>query len=376
LTGLRTGYVLKEFPPLTETFIRRELHALCRLGNSVFVYANSLVHDPLVPQETEPSLIVREVPFLERPEDLVRTARLDGVEHLHGSLMSDSHRAAQAAARTLQVSFTVTAFSGRDIFTVREPDLYRDISCDPACRGIVVEDPFMYDWMVERFGVLPQKLAILPSSLDLDLYRPSRSRPSRRTLVILAIARFIKKKGLSYLIEAFHRLCSVRDDAELWLVGRGPHEEDLRRAAGVNRRITFPGAMTEAQTREAYADADIFCLPCIQTSDGNADGIPTVVLEAMAFELPIVSSNLLSLPCYVRDGKEGLLVAPRDVGGIVAALDRLCDDAGLRQELGRAGRMRVLKLCDVRRNVAKLQSLFRGEPSALGSRGTEPDLWS
>lgn len=359
---MRIGYVLMEFPPLTETFIRRETAALCRGGDSVFVYADSLVRDPLVPASLEPALHVREVPFQGSALEVAEQARLDGVEHLHGSLMSTAHRATRAAAHALGISYTVTAYSGRDIFTVREPRLYRELADDPLCRAIVVEDEFMRDWMVARFSVPPERLALVANSLDLDTYRLEAPRPWRDTVVILAIARFIKKKGLFELVSAFHQLSSTRDDAVLRLVGRGPHEDELRAAASDNPRIEFLGPMTEEQTRKTYADADVFCLPCVQTSDGNADGIPTVVLEAMAFELPVVTSDLLSMPCYVRDGREGLLVAPRDVPGIAAALDRLCADGELRARMGRAGRARVTELCEVNRNVAKLRVLFPQPP--------------
>jgi glycosyltransferase involved in cell wall biosynthesis len=272
--------------------------------------------------------------------------------------MSPAHRAAYAAARSLQTPFTLMAYSGHDIFTRRDPNLYRDASQDPLCVSIIVEDAFMRDWMKEHLSVATDKLAAVPNSFDLDLYSLRHARTSHDPLVILSIARFVEKKGLIYLIQAFNQLSAARENVELHLVGYGPEEASLRRAASSNPRIKFLGAMSEEQTRSLYEAADIFALPCIQTATGDADGVPTTLLEAMAFELPVVSTNLLSTPCYVRDGQDGLLVPPRDVTSLANALERLCADAKLREEIGEHGRTRISEICDIKKNVLRLEEIF------------------
>ena len=370
---MRIGYVLTDFSPLSEAFIRREVLALCARGHRVFVYANRVRYDAQVVEPSHTNLFVREVPFMSNLSALARTAFDDGIEHLQGSLMSPAHRAAYMAARSLQTPFTLMAYSGHDIFTRRDPNLYRDASQDPHCVSIIVEDAFMRDWMREHLSVAPDKLTAVPNSFDLDLYRLQRLRTSRDPLVILSIARFVEKKGLGYLIQAFNQLSSARENVELHLVGYGPEETSLRRAAHGNARIKFLGAMSEEQTRALYEDADIFALPCIQTATGDADGVPTTLLEAMAFELPVVSTNLLSTPCYVRDGEDGLLVPPRDTASLAGALERLCADAELRKEMGRRGRTRVSEICDIKKNVLRLEEIFI-EGRAAKWRGTMQEL--
>lgn len=355
---MRIGYVVTNFSPLSESFIRREVLALCDAGHHVFVYTHRRVCDPRVPEPQHPNLTVREVPFAVDLKQLTRVAAEDGVEHLHGTLMSASHRAAFTAARSLPVPFTLMAYSGHDIFTRREPSLYRDASHDPLCAGIIVEDDFMRDWMTQQLDVAAEKIRIVPNSLDLDQYRLAQPRAGRDRVVILTLARFVEKKGLIYLIHAFRQLSAKVGAVELRLIGFGPEERRLRQAAAGDSRIKFLGAKTEAETRAAYAEADIFCLPCIRTSSGDADGVPTTVLEAMAFELPVVVSDLLSMPCYVRDGAEGLLTPPGDLPALTAALERLCTDDELRSRLGRAGRERVAELCDWKRNVRTLEQVL------------------
>jgi glycosyltransferase involved in cell wall biosynthesis/ubiquinone/menaquinone biosynthesis C-methylase UbiE len=355
---VRIGYILTDFPVLSETFIRREAEALVSAGNRVFVYTNnhhggSLASDPL-----DPGLVVRGVPFLRHPERLVKAARADGIEHLHGSLMSASHRATQMAAMSLHTLYTITAYSGHDIFTARERQLYRNISLDPLCAGIIVEDEFMRDWLATRLSVDARRIEIIPNSFDLDQYRLREPRRRHERVVILAIARLVEKKGLVHLVRAFNQVCSAREDLELWLVGDGPEEVNLRHAAGANSKIRFMASMPETETRQVYADADIFCLPCVEAASGDADGVPTTVLEAMAFELPIVSTNLLSMPFYVTEGQEGLLISPGDTTALASALERLCSDSKLREAMGRRGRLRVCELCDINRNVLRLQEVF------------------
>ena len=354
---MRIGCVVTDFPVLSETFIQREVAALCRAGHRVFVYAHSRRQDPLVEGLDAPGLEIVEVPFLRQPAALERAVRADGIEHLHSILMVAAHRAALHAARAIQVPVTFRTLSGHDLFTGRDADVYGAASREPLFAGFIAEDPFMADWLVRRLGADSTKIHLIANSIDLSAYRRV-PRPTRNAIIILAIGRFVEKKGLIHLVQAFNGLASRRPEVTLRLVGRGPEEEALRRAASGNPRIEFLGSVTEAGTRSLYADADIFCLPCVRASDGDADGVPTTVLEAMAFELPVVTSNLLSMPSYVTDGRDGLLVEPGDVDAIAAALARLCDDPGLRDILGSAARRRVSEACHLERNVARLEQIF------------------
>jgi glycosyltransferase involved in cell wall biosynthesis len=354
---MRIGYVLTDFPPLSETFIRREVLALCAAGESVFVYTHRNDVDPLVSQPTHPGLTVRCLPFLRDLSALVTAARQDGVDHLHGSLMLSAQEATFAAARELGIPFSITAYSGYSVFTAGGP-IFRELSASPLCGGVVVEDQFMRGWAIEHLGVDPGKVEVIPNAFDLAEYQPpAAARPTREKPRILSIARFVEKKGLIHLIAAFRKLRAGRA-AELFIIGRGPEEERLRRAAEAVPDVRFLGAQPEARCKEAYAEADVFCLPCVRAADGDADGIPTTVLEAMARGLPVVVSNLLSAPSYVRNEQEGLLAEPGDVDGLAACLERLCADLALRRRLGGNARRRVEELCDIQRNAGRLRDLF------------------
>jgi glycosyltransferase involved in cell wall biosynthesis len=116
--------------------------------------------------------------------------------------------------------------------------------------------------------------------------------------------------------------------------------------------VVFEGAVNQDRIRTLYAATDIFCIPSF------AEGIPVVLMEAMAMEIPCVTTHITGIPELIRDGLDGLLVPPSDVPGLVEALARLMDDADLRERLGKSGRMRILEHYNLRHNVEKLAAIF------------------
>ena len=139
------------------------------------------------------------------------------------------------------------------------------------------------------------------------------------------------------------------------LVGSGPDESSLRAQAArmeFPRSVVFEGAINQDRIREFYAAADVFCLPSF------AEGIPVVLMEAMAMEVPCVTTWITGIPELIRDGVDGVLVAPSDLEGLTAALARLMDDEELRLKIGARGRERVVEAYDLRRNVVRLGGVF------------------
>src|SRR5574337_449980 len=104
---MRIGYVLTDFPVLSETFIRREINALCCAGHRLFVYAARRHHHPLVPEVDAPRLVIREVPFQHDLAALTRAVQTDGIEHLHSGLMLAAQRVAYGTAGALEIPFTL-----------------------------------------------------------------------------------------------------------------------------------------------------------------------------------------------------------------------------------------------------------------------------
>ena len=127
---------------------------------------------------------------------------------------------------------------------------------------------------------------------------------------------------------------------------------------GAEQWVRFEGAVNQDRIRDFYARADCFCIASF------AEGIPVVLMEAMAMEIPCVTTRITGIPELIRDGIDGLLVAPSDLEGLTAALAALIDDAGLGRRLGASARQRVIDTYDLAANVELLAEQFRTRVAA------------
>jgi glycosyltransferase involved in cell wall biosynthesis len=200
-----------------------------------------------------------------------------------------------------------------------------------------------------------KKLLVSPLGVDPELFLPRPERPSPEVFEMLCVGRLTPAKGQHLLIDAVERLGQQGLKVRLHLVGNGPDEASLRAHAALSafrESIVFEGAVNQDRIRALYGAADLFCLPSF------AEGIPVVLMEAMAMEIPCVTTRITGIPELIRDGVDGLLVAPGDVDALVEALTLLIENQGLRKRLGQSGRARVLEGYDLRRNVERLAALF------------------
>jgi len=178
------------------------------------------------------------------------------------------------------------------------------------------------------------------SSLSDDQREEMRRRlgaSSTQTLVV-AVGRLVEKKGFAHLIEA------AGDSARLHvaIIGDGDLLADLEARVRASRAsATLAGRFSRPEIRDALQCADIVAVPSVVDSKGNVDGLPNVLLEAMAAGKAIVASRVAGIPDVVRDGVEGILVPPKDPASIREALLRLAGNAGLRTELGEGAASRV-----------------------------------
>ena len=144
----------------------------------------------------------------------------------------------------------------------------------------------------------------------------------------------------------------------LGIVGDGPRRaalEDRTRALGLTDLVTFHGRVGHDDITRHYAAADVFCLPSF------AEGVPVVLMEAMAMEIPVVASGVMGIPELVEDLRSGLLVRPGRAGAIADALARLAESEHLRRELGRAGRARIEAAFSLERSVRALRDVYVAE---------------
>jgi glycosyltransferase involved in cell wall biosynthesis len=178
------------------------------------------------------------------------------------------------------------------------------------------------------------------------------------------VARLTQVKGHGVLLEALRQLRDREVAIRLTMVGEGPkrHElEQLARDLDIASMVTFAGAVGREHVRRYYAEADAFCLSSF------AEGVPVVLMEAMAMGLPVVAADVMGVGELVEDNASGLLVRPGRPDLLADALERLVADPDLRRQLGTAGRATVERAFDIRRSAAEIHGAFEellGVPSA------------
>lgn len=190
----------------------------------------------------------------------------------------------------------------------------------------------------------------------------TRSPQHNRKLRALGVGRLVPKKGFDVLVEACAILKRRGFDFETVIVGEhGEHELDLRKqikALGLKDNVRFTGPLEQSRLYVEYQNADVFCLPCRVLENGDRDGLPNVLMEAMACGLPVITTPVSGIPEIIENGLNGTLVPPNDPHALADAIQRISSDRLLARNLGRAGRMTVLERFDGDRTALELAALF------------------
>jgi len=208
-------------------------------------------------------------------------------------------------------------------------------SCDPA------------DW---------SKIEVSLLGVDAAAFRPRPFCESPDVFEILWVGSLTPARGQRLLVNAAGELLRQGRRLRLHLVGDGEDRAALEAhaaALGLHDAVVFHGWLNQDQVRSLYERADLFALASF------AEGIPVVLMEAMAMEIPCVATYIAGIPELIRDGESGLLVHASDAAALAAAIARLMDQPELRRQLGKAGREKVLADFDLARNMAKLAGIFR-----------------
>ncbi len=288
--------------------------------------------------------------------------RARGVRHVHANYATHPAAAAYVLSRLhkngaadLPYSLTVHA---HDIF-VRHADLGRRLSTARFVRSI---SAFNVDWLLQRYAsrLDPAAFRVIHCGIEPERYqhRPAAGRPGReRRARLLTIAAFRPYKGLRFLIEAVAELRDRGVGVDCQVIGEGELRAELERtieAAGLRDRVRLIGTLTQREVSEALAGADLFVLPSIVAPDGQMEGIPVCLMEALAAGLPTVATRISGIPELVREGETGTLVEPASAVALADAIERTLLDYDGALERARRGRALVREEFEIRENVRRL----------------------
>jgi glycosyltransferase involved in cell wall biosynthesis len=279
--------------------------------------------------------------------------RQHGLRHLHVHFATPAATVALILRRVTPATVSIT---------VHGPDEFYDVSAYRLREKIEASDFLCAIGSFARSQLMKlsdpehwDKLEVTPLGVDPDHFRPRPFRSSPAPFEILCVGRLTPAKGQHILLRAMRRLRNEGRRVRLRLVGDGPDRASLESSArqlGITDCVRFEGAVNQDAIRSFYENADVFALPSF------AEGIPVVLMEAMAMTVPSISTRITGIPELIRDGVDGLLVAPSDEGELASAVARLMDDPELRQRLGCAGRERVLEKYHLTRNIERLAEVF------------------
>jgi glycosyltransferase involved in cell wall biosynthesis len=388
------AYLFERFPSFGQTFCYREVVELERQGTNVQVFS---IRRPVgEPHEAWDKSLVERVHYLPEekalvPEvdrvlrtkavaDPVRAAvkewgrqsdflrlyqaiyigvrlREQGLKHIHAHFAGMAARTAYWISEFFGIPYSLTAHAN-DIFAPRDFVVSLAKLIANAAAVVTVSD-YALRLLQERFPDSAAKIHRVYNGVDFSRFTPTdfASEPPQ----IISIGRLIQKKGFSDLIDACALLQARGCRFACRIIGEGPLEESLRVqivAKGLEKCVELTGPQTQAEIAAQLAHANVFVLPCTREADGGMDNLPTVIMEAMAAGLPVISTPLGGIPEMIGDRVNGFLVSERDPAAVATAIERLLSDVPHARRLGDRGRQIADEKFSIETSVGQLHELF------------------
>ncbi len=395
---LRLNYVIGSYPVLTETFIDREIRALERADVDLRLIS---IRRPTAHLSDDQRDIQRRVTYLYPPNigqlaiavvsatvrhpatvfwtlawllsrphaggSRLKTAAhfATGVyaawvlrdragAHTHAHFVDRAATVALVASRLLGGRYSVTAHAA-DLYA--HPTMVRE-RVSQALFAVTCTE-YNRTYLTSKVKIDPSAVVRIYHGLDFSAY-DARRQPSQPPM-LLSVGQLKEKKGHLDLVRACAVLRDHGRDVQCVIVGEGPMHDELASAIaeqGLADRVHLVGALPHTEVVEHLRRAYAFVLPCVIASDGDRDGIPNAILEAMAMAVPVISTPVSGIPEVIA-GDRGVQVQPHDPSGLAVAIEELLDQRSRASTIGEAGREFVLEEFEINRNAQRLLDLFR-----------------
>lgn len=390
----RVGYVLKRYPRFSETFVVNEIlaheaagleieifalrptvdthfqHAVADVRGSVtYLNSNALRAANLWDEiraygELNPRLwtVLKQAVGCDALEvhqgiQLARLVETRGIDHLHAHFATSASAVARIASLLTGVPYSITAHA-KDIFHEDVDDTQLERKLADASAVITVSNYNLVD-LTRRFPNQARQLHRVYNGLPLAQY-PYRD-PRGRVAKMVAVGRLVEKKGFSDLITACHILHQSGQSFSCEIIGEGEYEHALRtqiQQFSLENSVSLLGALPQREVHRLIQDASLFVAPCITASTGDRDGMPTVILEAMALGTPCVATDVTGISEVVRHMDTGLIVPEKQPELLAEAIRTLQVNTSLGVELARSARQLMQAQFDAVDNTSRLREIF------------------
>ncbi len=286
---------------------------------------------------------------------------LDRIRHLHAHFCHTTTTVTMLASQLCGLPFSFTAHA-KDIYVAQHNpgDL---LSLKMSRAKFVVTCTDANQKHLEAIGGGNTPVHLVYHGLNPEQFAPALIAPTTEIPLVLSVGRLVEKKGFPYLIEACRRLKDKGYVFQCQIVGgNGAYAEMIAssiKAANLEDTVLLRAAVTQEELQLIYQQTTVFVLPSQIIENGDRDGIPNVLVEAMAMGLPVVSTNISGIPELVDHGVNGLLVPQKDAESLAEAIAELLDNPALRDQFGMAAREKVCQEFDAALTVVALHRLFQ-----------------
>lgn len=401
------AYLFERFPSFTQTFCYREVSDMRRQGVNAPVFSIRRPDD--IPRDC-PDSLSRDVRYLPDPNTLgleMRTLRMlgkyplpiiwqirkwgkrpakarlleaawlgpklraMGIGHVHAHFAGIAARTAWWLKKFYGITYSFTGHAN-DMFCKSDSPLsLADLVQDASF--VVAVSEFSRDWLVKNVPGHDARIHRIYNGMNIAGF-PEAAPPAGRHRIV-AVGRYIEKKGFSDLIDACAILRGRDLDFECIIIGGGPMEAALKARVimlGLENTVILTGPRPQEDVRRELSSASIFVLPCVTESDGGMDTLPTVIVEAMAAGLPVISTLLAAIPEMVENGSTGILIAERQPDRLAESIEQLLVNPELARRFGAAGRRLALERFSSEATIPSLKYLLE-QATVAGRRNPIPD---
>lgn len=408
---MKLAYIIGTYPSLTTTFIDREIRTLRRLGLQIqiisirkppsrilnlhqyddlrdniiyllpvnwliffaahlyFAVFNPFIYFVLLGfllSRPHPSIRSRAMTLLHFAEGVLAAylLRQEQCNQIHAHFLDRSSLVALCVGRLLKIPYSLTAHAN-DIYV--KPVLVREKIAES--RFTITVSEFNKSYLRNTYNHLDQeKVVVLHPWVDIEKFTPPSSKPVNSSFRILSVGRLVEKKGHSSLIDACNLLKKGGMSFKCHIVGDGPLKLELEKMVAnydLNDEVRFLGGVPQKEVLSQLSNADLFVLACTIAKDGDRDGMPVAIAEAMAMELPVISTHILGISELVRKDA-GYLVPPDDPVALANAIQEMSElDLSMRRNMGKAGRAIIEEGFSINDGIRRLADMFLSKSSNI-----------